>query len=76
MSYSFSINHATPYSFVGIQTVVLASKYPSVYWNCACLIVNSASAELFDDDDIYEDTSNVDETEEDETETDAQDTDE
>lgn len=66
MSYSFSINHATPYSFVGIQTVVLASKYPSVYWNCACLIVNSASAELFDDDNIYEDTSNVDETEEDE----------
>jgi DNA polymerase III subunit alpha len=58
MSYSFSINHATPYSFVGIQTVILASKYPSVYWNCACLIVNSASAELFDDDDIYEDDNN------------------
>lgn len=66
MSYSFSLNHATPYSFVGIQTVLIASKYPSVYWNCACLIVNSSSAELFDDDDIYEDANPAPEVEEDE----------
>lgn len=46
MTYSFSMNHAMPYSFVGIQTVLIACKYPRVYWNCACLIVNSASTDL------------------------------
>lgn len=41
LGYSFSINHSLPYSFVGIQTIVLATKWPDLYWNCACLIDNS-----------------------------------
>ena len=45
LSYSFSMVHATLYSFIGIQTLVLATSYPSVYWNCACLIVNAQSLE-------------------------------
>ena len=36
-----SINHSLPYSFVGIQTIVLATQWPDLYWNCACLIDNS-----------------------------------
>lgn len=54
--------HALAYSFVGIQTLVLATNYPSVYWNCACLITNSGGnedaeeeEEIFDDETIDED---------------------
>lgn len=46
LGYAFSINHSLPYSFVGIQTILLATKFPSIYWNTACLIVNSGSAEI------------------------------
>lgn len=45
MSYSFSMVHATLYTFIGIQTLVLATKFPVIYWNTACLIVNSQSLE-------------------------------
>lgn len=31
---------------VGIQTLYLATHFPEVYWNCACLIVNSGGADL------------------------------
>ena len=41
MSYSFSIVHALSYSFVGLQTVYLATYFPPVYWNTACLRVDS-----------------------------------
>lgn len=50
MSYSFSINHALAYSFVGIQTLVMNVEYPSVYWQCACLIINSGGEENAEDD--------------------------
>ena len=43
MSYSFSEVHSLLYSFIGIQTLILATQWPSIYWNCACLIVNSQS---------------------------------
>lgn len=43
MSYSFSEVHALLYTFIGIQTLILATSYPSIYWNTACLIVNSQS---------------------------------
>lgn len=41
MSYSFSIVHALSYSFIGLQTVYLATYFPPVYWNTACLRVDS-----------------------------------
>lgn len=43
MSYSFSEVHALLYSFIGIQTLVVATQFPIIYWNTACLIVNSQS---------------------------------
>lgn len=49
MSYSFSEVHSLFYSFVGIQTLVLATQYPEVYWNTACLIVNSQSTSLLEE---------------------------
>ena len=45
MGYSFSIIHALAYSFIGVQTLYLATHWNPIYWNTACLIVNSASLE-------------------------------
>ncbi len=57
MSYSFAEPHALAYSFVGIQTLYLATSFPIIYWNCACLISNSGSS--LDEDD-YKDIDNDD----------------
>lgn len=48
MSYAFAEPHALAYSFVGIQTLYLATHYPTIYWNCACLITNSGADDLFE----------------------------
>lgn len=45
MTYSFSIIHALAYSFIGFQTAYLAVHFNPIYWNTACLIVNSGSLE-------------------------------
>ena len=45
MGYSFSIIHALAYSFIGFQTMYIATNWNPIYWNTACLIVNSASLE-------------------------------
>lgn len=41
MGYSFSLIHSLAYSFIGLQTIYAAVYYPSVYWNTACLRVDS-----------------------------------
>lgn len=53
MGYSFSIIHALAYSFIGFQTAYLATHWNPIYWNTACLIVNSGS--LMEDSDYEED---------------------
>jgi len=45
MGYSFSLIHSLAYSFVGVQTLYLATYYPEIYWDAACLVVNSGSLE-------------------------------
>ena len=45
LGYAFSLNHSLPYSFVGIQTIILATQFNPVYWNTACLIVNSGAVD-------------------------------
>lgn len=52
MGYSFAKPHALAYSYVGIQTLLLATEYPDIYWNCACLITNAGGADLLDAEDI------------------------
>ena len=54
MGYSFSIIHALAYSFIGFQTVFMATKWNPIYWNTACLIVNSASLEEENEDEDFE----------------------
>ena len=51
MGYSFSTIHSLAYSFIGVQTIYLATNWNPIYWNTACLIVNSASLENEEDDD-------------------------
>ena len=51
MGYSFSTIHSLAYSFIGVQTIYLATNWDPIYWNTACLIVNSASLENEEDDD-------------------------
>ena len=51
MGYSFSTIHSLAYSFIGVQTIYLATNWNPIYWNTACLIVNSASLESEEDDD-------------------------
>ena len=57
MGYSFSIIHALAYSFIGFQTMYIASHWNPIYWNTACLIVNSGSLE--EEDDFEEDDDGV-----------------
>ncbi len=56
MGYSFSIIHALAYSFIGVQTIYLATNWNPIYWNTACLIINSASLEDDDEDDDEDNT--------------------
>ena len=53
MGYSFSVIHALAYSFIGYQTMYIATNWDPIYWNTACLIVNSGSLE--EEDDFEED---------------------
>ena len=79
MSYSFSEVHALLYSFIGIQTLVIATNYPSIYWNTACLIVNSQSIPEEEEpevEEIYDKETCVEENEEEEVELEDDDADE
>lgn len=59
LGYAFSLNHSLPYSFVGIQTLYLATLFNPIYWNTACLIVNSGSADEGADGDRATDYSKI-----------------
>ena len=50
--YSFCRAHTLAYSFLALQEMNLAYKYPISFWNCACLISDSGGAES--DDETYE----------------------
>ena len=43
LGYSFSSLHTTGYSVIAIQEMNLARFYPIIYWNCACLSVDSSA---------------------------------
>ena len=45
LGYAFSLNHSLPYSFVGIQSICLSMNFNPIYWNTACLIVNSGATD-------------------------------
>nr|DAU32026.1 MAG TPA: DNA polymerase III, alpha subunit [Caudoviricetes sp.] len=45
LGYSFSKIHSSVYSLIGFQTAYLATRWNPIYWNTACLVVNSGSLE-------------------------------
>lgn len=55
--YSFNRSHCLAYSLIALQEMNLCFKYPIIYWNTACLIVDSGSMEDNSEEeivDIYE----------------------
>ena len=63
MGYSFSLIHALAYSFIGAQTLYLGTHWNPIYWDTACLVVNSGSLEDAVDEDgeaLYDNESEED----------------
>ena len=49
--YGFNLSHTLAYSLIGLQELNLAYKYPTILWDCACLISDSGGAEKENEDD-------------------------
>ena len=45
LGYSFSLIHSLAYTIIGFQTAYLATRWNPIYWNTACLKVNSGGLE-------------------------------
>lgn len=72
LGYSFSEIHTTGYALIALQEMNLAYRFPILYWNCACLSVDSsaiASSDFYnlvdeniiaidDDDEVEKKTQN------------------
>ena len=43
--YGFNLSHTLAYSLIGLQELNLAFRYPTILWDCACLISDSGGAE-------------------------------
>lgn len=43
--YGFNASHTLAYSLIGLQEMNLGYTYPTIFWNCACLIADSGGAE-------------------------------
>ena len=50
--YSFNRSHCLAYSLIALQEMNLAFKFPTIFWNCACLISDSGGTE---NDELDED---------------------
>lgn len=59
LGYSFSVNHSLPYSFVGIQTIILGTFFPALFWNTANLIIDSQGTDLVNENDDEEEDNDV-----------------
>ena len=46
LGYSFSEIHSLSYSYIGYQTAYISTHWNPVYWDTACLIVDSGSLEV------------------------------
>ena len=52
--YGFNLSHTLAYSLIGLQELNLAYRYPTILWDCACLISDSGGAEKDEDDEENE----------------------
>lgn len=70
--YSFSALHSTAYSVIGLQELNLVYRYGQIFWNCACLTVNSGyldEEEEYTEEDLVTATEETSGEESEETET-------
>lgn len=58
LGYSFCLAHSIAYSHIALQQLNLVYKYPIIFWNCACLIVNSGANS--EEDNALEDFDEID----------------
>jgi DNA polymerase-3 subunit alpha len=81
--YGFNLSHTLAYSLIALQEMNLAYRFPTMFWNCACLISDAGGAEseeseaeessetqeiFYEDYEGFEDFVEEDEEEEDEDE--------
>ena len=59
--YGFNLSHTLAYSLIGLQELNLAYRYPTILWDCACLISDSGGAEKEDEDDEENESNAVEE---------------
>ena len=52
--YGFNLSHTLAYSLIGLQELNLAYRYPTILWDCACLISDSGGAEKEDEEEDNE----------------------
>ncbi len=55
LGYSFSEIHTTGYALIALIEMNLAYRYPIIYWNCACLSVDSSAVSEQDFENLIED---------------------
>ena len=60
--YGFNLSHTLAYSLIGLQELNLAYKYPTILWNCACLISDSGGNERNDEDESEDGGEDIQET--------------
>lgn len=49
--YGFNLSHTLAYSLIGLQELNLAYRYPTILWDCACLISDSGGADKEEEED-------------------------
>lgn len=49
--YGFNKSHTLAYSLIALQEMNLAFRFPTMFWNCACLISDSGGAEMEEEDE-------------------------
>ena len=57
--YGFNLSHTLAYSLIGLQELNLAYRYPTILWDCACLISDSGGAEKDEKEDEEYDEGTV-----------------
>jgi DNA polymerase-3 subunit alpha len=53
--YGFNLSHTLAYSLIALQEMNLAYRFPTMFWNCACLISDAGGAES-DESETEEET--------------------
>ena len=48
--YGFNASHTLAYSLIALQEMNLAHRYPTLFWNCACLISDAGGANSEDEE--------------------------